>query len=211
MVLKMLHSISFPSRFRTVAAVAAVGCLVAASAQAAPFTIGNLAPSTAFFVQGQSFTPSVAGNGGSGMAPVSGSVLLDTFSIAYLSPTSGFANLYIYAILPTTVSAATGIGSLGTGTYMGGGVYDFNDLVLDVDTEYYAVLPSSAGIFNGSGNPYAGGVDIFDRSPIDGQLDLGFGDFDIGFSARFNQVPTPGTLALALAGLALVAGIRKRG
>jgi MYXO-CTERM domain-containing protein len=195
---------------RAAATLAAAVCVVAAPAQAAPFSISNLTPGTVFFVQGQSFKASVAGNGGVGVAPGSGNVFLDAFTVAYEDPSAGFANLYIYAALPTTANAATGVGSLGTGTYMGGGIYDFANLMLDAATEYYAVLPASALVFDGDGNPYAGGIDIFDRDPVDGQLDLGFGNFDIGFSASFNTVSTPGSLALALVGLAMLAGLRRR-
>ena len=45
-------------------------------AAAAAFTIGNPTPDSVFFVQGQSFTPSVPGNLGSGTAPASGIVRL---------------------------------------------------------------------------------------------------------------------------------------
>ena len=176
------------------------------AAQAAPFSIGNLAPTTAFFVQGQSFTPSVQGNGGSGVAPVSGTVYLDTFTIGYENLSSAFVNLYIYSALPLTANAATGVGSLATGTHQGGGVYDFANVALDAATTYFAVLPGSVQIYDGLGNPYSGGVDLFDRDPVDGQLDIGFGDYDIAFSASFTSaVPTPGTaplVLLALAGLA---------
>lgn len=179
-------------------------CLAASfhtAAQANVFTIGNAAPTSAFFVQGESFTPGVLGNIGTGSAPASGNVFLDTFTIDYVDPASAFLNLYIYSALPTTVDALTGVGSLATGTNIGAGVYQFSGVILDVNTKYFAVLPGSATILDGSGNPYAGGVDIFPEVGNPSQLGEGFGDFDIGFQATFHA-PTPATAALMLVGLA---------
>ena len=185
--------------------------MLGGAAHAAPFTIGNLTPGSVFFVQGQSFTPSLQGNAGAGVAPVSGTVYLDTFTIQYETPGTGFASLYIYAALPSLADAALGTGSLAAGTYLGGGLYDFANTPLDAATKYFAVLPGPAAIFDGDGDLYAGGIDLFDRSPEDGQLDEGFGPFDTGFSASFSSaVPTPGTAVLVLAAMAGLALTRRR-
>jgi hypothetical protein len=90
-----------------------------------------------------------------------------------------------------------GEGSIGAGVHVGGGVYDFNNLELPFSAKSYAILPESRSIFDGSDDPYTGGVDIF---PRDGLVQEGFGNFDIGFNATFTAVPEPGTYAL-LAGL----------
>ena len=193
--------ISFPKQVIS-STVLALGLLIPlAPAQAGPFTIGNATPAAAFLVQGESFTPAVPGNIGSGSAPASGNVFLETFKIDYFDLASAFANLYIYGTLPTTADASTGAGSLAVGTHLGGGVYQFSGVALDVNTKYFAVLPGSTGIFDNSGDLYSGGIDIFDRPPPDGQLDEGFGDFDIGFQATFDT-PVPPTAALLLLGLA---------
>ncbi len=187
---------------------AALPAFHATPAIAVPFTIGNTAPASTFFVQGQSFTPGVLGNLGSGSAPASGLVELTTFHIDYnLTFSSPLASLAIYAAAPTVTAASTGAGSLGIGTHTGGGTYSFANLALDVNTVYFAVLLGSASIFDGSGNTYTGDVDLFPQSGI---VNLGGGAFDIGFSATFvTPVPAPGMIALM--GLALIAiGWRQR-
>ena len=126
------------------------------------------------------------------------------------------AALYLYTSLPTTAAAATGVGALAVGTLIDStGTYDFPEVPLDVSTRYFAVLPAPASVFDGLGDLYPGGVDLFDRPPADNQLDEGFGDFDIGFRATFltegNAVPAPPSGWLALAALgALVATRRGR-
>jgi len=178
------------------------------------YSIGNSTPGTQFFIQGQSFTPSVAGNDGSGvpMAGADGTVRLLTFSFDFVNPVTAPSALHIFAFEPTLAAAGTGAGSLGTGTYLGGGVYGFGaGLALDFVTKYFAVLPFSAGIFDGSGNPYAGGVDMFPM-PLAAPTNVteGFGDFDAGFNATFEVVPEPSTLVLVTVGAGMLIGIARR-
>lgn len=185
-------------------------------AAAAAFTIGNPTPDSVFFVQGQSFTPSVPGKLGSGSAPASGIVLLDRFTIDYdTGRSTPFAALYLYASLPTTAAAASGVGALAVGSLIDdAGTYDFPEVPLDVSTRYFAVLPAPASVFDGLGDLYPGGVDLFDRPPADNQLDEGFGEFDLGFRAVFlsagNPVPAPPSGWLVLAALGALAASRHR-
>lgn len=185
---------------RTIGVLLVMGFALASSIASA-YVIGNAAPTSIFFVQGQSFTPGILGNLGSGSAPASGNVFLDSFVINYAPGATPFNNLYIYAVLPTAADASIGVGSLATGVDVGGGNYAFSSVALDVNTKYFAILPGSANIFDGAGDPYAGGIDIFPDPLNIAQLGEGGGFFDIGFSATFH-VPLPATGALLLIGLA---------
>ena len=156
-------------------------------------------PPASFAVQGQSFTPAQLGNLGTGAAPASGTVFLNSFSIDYQPGFAPLARLFIYTTLPSTADAATGTGSLAIGTHTGGGTYTFGAGVsLDANTKYFAVLPSAGNIMDGGGNTYGGGVDIFDIG-ANGQLDEGFGTFDIGFRAAFS-VPNTSLTVQSTAG-----------
>src|SRR5690242_5284158 len=175
------------------------------------YGIGNATPSTIYYVQGQSFTPSLAGNGGSGTprSGPDGAVSLTRFTIDFpsnLTPMPPSA-LYIYSYAPTITQVNNnGQGSLGVGTYLGGGVYTFHDLPLSFSSKYFAILPESVSIFDGSGNPYPGGVDLF---PWNGRVQEGNGNYDIGFHAEFStRAPEPSSFVMVcLAGLTL-AGFR---
>ena len=160
---------------------------------AGTYSLGNQRPTSVFFVQGQSFTPAQVGTLGSAGAPASGSVLLTSMSIDYQPGTTPLNTLSIYTALPTTATAATGIDSLAVGTHIGGGTYTFSGVALDVNTKYFAVLPAPAAIFDGAGNTYTGGTDIFDIG-ANGQLDEGGGVFDIGFRATFTVPNTSLTI-----------------
>src|SRR5262249_41776102 len=159
------------------------------------YSIGNETPSTFFFIQGQSFTPSVQGNRGVGTPTASpaGTVFLNQFSFDFVfGDPFGVPPpvLYIYGFEPSEAQVSNGgQGSLGAGTHIGGGVYTFDNLEIPFSTRSFAVLPESRSIFDGSGNPYAGGVDLF---PQGGVVREGFGDFDAGFTATFTTVPEPG-------------------
>lgn len=169
------------------------------------YEIGNATPSTIYYVQGQSFTPSIAGNDGSGTptARPDGSVLLTRFTIDFpgnLTPLPPSA-LYIYPSAPTITQVNdNGQGSLGVGTYTGRGVYAFHNLQLSFSSKYFAILPQSVSVFDGSGNPYPGGVDLF---PWNGRVQEGNGNYDIGFHAEFPaRASEPSSFVLlCLAGL----------
>jgi hypothetical protein len=156
------------------------------------YTVGNFAPESLYFVQGQSFTPSVFGNVWMPPNPSSTPrvVRLTRFAIAYdLNFSTPFDSLYIFDVPPTPADAASGNGSRATGTHIGGGVYSFSNTVLDYNTKYYAVLPGPAVIFDGPGDPYPGGVDMFIREDFDPVvIGEGGGFFDIGFDATFEYV-----------------------
>jgi hypothetical protein len=180
----------------------AVAMLFGASRANADYSIGNATPGTLFFVQGQSFTPSVQGNAGIGTpsAPA-GLVELTSFTIAFQDPTTAPSMLSIFDHAPTSADAASGSGSLGIGTYVGAGEYDFaNPVILAFTSKYFAVLPTSASIFDGAGDPYSGGIDLFPRS-AGGVVEEGFGDFDIGFTANLRAVPEPASLVMLGSGL----------
>jgi hypothetical protein len=164
------------------------------------YSIGNNTPSTPFFIQGQSFTPSIQGNRGVGTPTASpaGTVFLTQFSFDF-DPGSPFGVpppvLYIYAFEPTVAQVDSGgLGSLGVGVHIGGGVYAFDNLEIPFNTRSFAVLPESRSIFDGAGHPYPGGLDLF---PQGGIILEGPGGFDAGFSATFvTSVPEPVTLLL---------------
>jgi hypothetical protein len=188
--------------------------LGATQTEAGTYSIGNAQPTTVFFVEGESFTPSVQGNAGTGtpIASPSGTVLLTSFTIDFQNPATAPTPLYIYAFEPTVAEAAVGTGSLATGSYAGGGVYDFSTPVnLTFTTKYFAVLPTSASIFDGDAVNYPGGIDLYPQNGIVQEGALGQGVFDIGFAATFNVVPEPSTGALAftsLLTLVLLAAVR---
>lgn len=156
------------------------------------FAAGNFAPGSEYYVQGQSFTPSAFGNIWVPPNPTSTPQLvrLTTFTIAYnLASATPFDVLHIFDAPPTPENAASGNGSRATGTHIGGGVYAFTSTVLDFNTKYYAVLPGAANIYDGGGDPYPGGVDMFIRTDLNPVvIGEGFGTFDLGFEAAFEYV-----------------------
>jgi hypothetical protein len=186
---------------RWIYALVGLAALIGAPPAGAAFSIGNNTPSTFFFIQGQSFTPAVQGNRGVGVPAPSpaGTVFLTEFSFDFaVNDPFGAPSpvLYIYAFEPTEAQVSGGgLGSLGAGTHVGGGVYSFSNLEIPFAAKSYAVLPESRSIFDGSGNPYTGGVDMF---PQGGVVREGFGDFDAGFTATFADqvVPEPASLTL---------------
>lgn len=151
------------------------------------FTIGNPAPDQAFTIQGQSFTPSELGLAGSGTPTGDAqlNVTLTSFTIAFTDSGTAPDELHIYSFLPDTDQASQGTGSLGTGTHVGGGVYEFEPgLQLPLCTRSFAILPSEQSILNGP-NPYTGGSDLFAETIPPAQIIEG--GFDIGFSATFTS------------------------
>jgi hypothetical protein len=156
------------------------------------FSAGSFAPSSEYYVQGQSFTPAAFGNVWTPPNPTSTPQLvrLTTFSIAYnLANSTPFDTISIFDAPPTPEDAASGNGSRATGTHIGGGVYAFVNAVLDFNTKYYAVLPGAANIYDGGGDPYPGGVDMFIRTDLNPVvIGEGYGSFDLGFEATFEYV-----------------------
>lgn len=157
------------------------------------YALGNFAPAASYFVQGQSFTPSSFGDVWTPPEPSSTPALakLRYFTIAYdFSYSSPLPVLYIFDAPPTPEAAASGAGSRATGVHIGGGTYAFDGVTLDFHTRYYAVLPQAAAIFDGGGDPYPGGVDMFIRADLDPVvIGEGYGTFDLGFSADFDFLP----------------------
>jgi hypothetical protein len=182
------------------------------AAQAGPvYSIGNQVPhqtSDTFFIQGQSFTPSVQGDRGSGTptASPSGTVLLTQFSVDFnltdFEPPPPPAVLYIYAFAPTVAQVDNnGQGSLGAGTLIDpSGVYGFSDLELSFGQKYFAVLPASRSIYD-IPDSYDGGADLFPQAGA-----VAEGGFDAGFTATFTTVPGPSSLALLGAGILVLLG-----
>lgn len=157
------------------------------------YSLGNFAPATQYFVQGQSFTPSSFGNTWTPPEPTSTPAVarLQTFTFAFNFALSVPPPvLYIFDAPPTPAAAASGAGSRASGVHIGGGTYSFPSVALDFNTKYYAVLPEPANIFDGGGDPYPGGVDMFIRSDLNPVvIGEGYGTFDTGFSAEFDFVP----------------------
>lgn len=168
----------------------------------ASYFVGVWPPPTDYYVQGQSFTPSAHGNleyvplPPETPYPVATPALtrLYRFSIEYAPGATPFDQLFIYEAPPTPAAAATGAGSLYTGTHIGGGSYVFSRAFLEYNTKYYAVLPGPAPIVDGGDDVYSGGVDMFPREDL-GVVGEGYGSFDIAFEAQFEYVPgCPGDL-----------------
>ncbi|MEM7704973.1 MAG: hypothetical protein AAF358_05440 [Pseudomonadota bacterium] len=173
--------------------------------------IGNQTPNSAFFVQGQSFTPSVRGNESVGPPRgFNGQVTLQRlvidFDSAEVDPP---AEIYIYDQLPTTSQAATGADALAVFDLAPQflleacleldpvpNCYEYsrgsNGVTVPFDHRVYAILPRCAAIRNAA-NEYAGGADLFSPGcPSPGADPIVEGGFDIGFQACFAQYgPTP--------------------
>lgn len=151
-------------------------------------TIGNATPGTQFFVQGQSFTPSVQGNEGTGVPTPDGQgnvqVTRVTFDIIGDAP----GQLHLFTTPPTAADASSGNGAIATGNHVGGGVYEFDNAAIPFNAKTFAVLSAGATISDGSGNPYAGGVDMFNQG---GTISEGNGSFDIGFNVDFAGASEP--------------------
>lgn len=194
--------------------------LLGTSIQSSAFTVGNATPGSVFFVQGQSFTPAVSGNAGSG-APKpdgAGNAQLVSVHIAFAAGQTPLSTLYIYSSLPTNGDAATGVGSIASATDSGGGTYVFNPPVtVPYSTQTYAVLQSCANIYDAP-DSYSGGTDLYPVGcPAPGANPIIQGNYDIGFTATFADPaqPTPtvdwigaGILGLCLVGLGLL--VRRR-
>jgi hypothetical protein len=176
-------------------------------------SIGNGPAPTVYFIQGQSFTPSIQGDLGSSTPRTSpaGTVFLTQFRFDFSSDDPfGVppAVLYIYGFEPSQAQVYNGgQGSLGAGTHIAGGVYAFANVEVPFNTKSLAVLPEQRSIFDGSGNRYAGGIDLF---PQGGGVREGNGNFDAGFTASFASAPVPEPNALMLFGTGVL-GLLARG
>jgi hypothetical protein len=185
--------------------------LLGASALANAYTVGNAAPSSVFFVQGQGFTPAVSGNAGSGTPKPdsSGNAQLVSVHIAFATGQTPPSTLYIYSTLPTNGDAATGVGSIASGTDSGGGTYVFNPPVsVPFANQTFAVLPSCANIYDAP-DSYSGGTDLYPvNCPPPGANPIVQGSYDIGFTAAFADPPQPAPMlgwpGVALLGCCLV-------
>ncbi len=165
-------------------------------------SIGNDPAPTVYFIQGQSFTPSIPGNRGisTPTASPAGTDFLTQFRFDFAAGEFGVPPgvLYIYGFAPSQAQVDNGgQGSLGTGTHIGDGVYAFANVKVPFNTKSFAVLLEQRSIFDGSGNLYAGGVDLF---PQGGDIREGNGNFDAGFTASFAPAPAPEPSALMLFG-----------
>ena len=144
---------------------------------------------TEYYVQGQSFTPSIKGDFGPAARPASTPALLRLTQFWIDFNDTPPDQLFIYTSPPTPDEAASGTGSIATGMHWGNGVYGFNNVVLAYGMKYYAVLPRAANIRDGSGDTYPGGVDMFIRNDFNPpRVGEGYGDYDIGFVASFDYV-----------------------
>jgi PEP-CTERM motif-containing protein len=175
-------------------------------------SIGNDPAPTVYFIQGQSFTPSIPGDRGISTPTVSptGTVFLTQFRFDFAAGEFGVppAVLYIYGFEPSQTEVHNGgQGSLGAGTHIGDGVYAFANVEVPFNTKSFAVLPNQRSIFDGSGNLYAGGVDLF---PQGGGVREGNGNFDAGFTASFAPPPVSEPTTLMLFGTGVL-GLLGRG
>lgn len=136
------------------------------SARALSYTTSNSAGTSSsgqgYF--GQSFTPSIQGNAGTGTAPSSGNVFLNSFSFGGVNTASGIAGGYLYIFANQFTGTPE---QLATSSYYAksnlasGGVWTFsgNGVDLSVNSTYYAyedgLIPS---IGYSDTNPYSGGI-----------------------------------------------------
>ena len=109
---------------------------------------------------GQSFTPNLQGNAGSGTSPSNGSALLNSFS---LGPNStGLLYIFSSAYTGSPNGLASGSNKLGVSSPAVSGTYSFNGglLLPDVTSKYYAYADSQYTIQYTSDNPYNGGNEL---------------------------------------------------
>lgn len=176
-------------------------------------SIGNDGGPTIYFIQGQSFTPSIMGDRGHGTLTPSpaGTVRLMQFQFDFARDDPNGTPppvLYIYGFEPSRAQVFyDGEGSLGTGTHIGGGVYAFNNLEIPFSRKSYAVLPDQRSIFDGPGDPYGGGVDLF---PQGRGIWEGNGNFDASFTAVFAPAAVPEPTTLMLVGTGILGLIGRR-
>ncbi|NEP70018.1 MAG: hypothetical protein F6K02_33210 [Moorea sp. SIO3A5] len=167
---------------------------------------------------GQSFTPNVPGDAGSGTAPTSGSVLLNSFTLG--TQNSGIAYVFDsrFTGIPADLSSQTvGVnGLLGSSTSVSNGTYKFaeNGLKLaDVSAEYFVYIDTRVNFELAQGNPYTGGTGFAAEDPINRDptyilgSEAGLDDPDLVFFANLTTVPEPvsglGLLALGALGTGL--------
>jgi hypothetical protein len=136
------------------------------------FTIGqNSSNEYADNLYGQGFTPNQIGLDGSGSAPLSGSVTLSAFTLAYdaggaRTPAS---TLYIYDFFPTLAQIGSGTGALFTSTSFAdlandaafgfpSRTFSFANVPLEASQKYFALAPGEQSLrYTFGQNPYSGG------------------------------------------------------
>ena len=185
-------------QLKNLGVVALATTLVVGTARKAPavtFTISNTSTNltvVASYPVGQSFTPSVQGNAGTGTPPGSGTVYLKNFSIGGVTQSGSLFILssgYIGAAASLSTSTTGYVGSTSTIT---GSAYDFGaGLALNVNTQYFAY--TNADLTNAlysSANPYHGGN--LDSISFGGAYAGAAPGYDYVFSATFDYTPPAG-------------------
>lgn len=197
----------------TLGLLAAIAAAPAAHAQV--FTVGNNFTNTSFTdFPGQSFSPAVLGNAGTGIAPASGPVALVNFSIGYVNSVNA-GTLYLFdrqytgtpnGLPALTVGGAEGL--LGVSSSVTASTFSFGSgLTLpDVNAAYFAYSSVEAQYFTDETNGTAyGGTTLQAFFAPGGGSSQFWGtstfDEDIVFSAELHPVPAPATLVTALAGV----------
>jgi hypothetical protein len=150
---------------------------------------------------GQSFTPSILGTGGSRIPPISGPILLNSFTLGDLNTGIAYVFDQQFAGTPTDlVTQVLGVnGFLGNSTSVSNGTYFFNSGILlnDVTAEYFVYLDTRVNIEFAEGNPYTGGRGFAADNVVDGNLsyvpgnDVGLDDPDLVFRADLTAVSVP--------------------
>ncbi|GEM_PF-1340476 len=165
------------------------------------FTIGQYASDDfAINLQGQSFTPNQIGPNGTGIAPASGPVFLNSFTLSYPNVPSA-STLYIYSALPAIVDGTT---ALSTSTSFTDSLipalgsfnrtFFFPDVQLESSQKYFALLPQNENLnYLFSPDTYSGGAFVF------ATLNETMSNNDLAFSASlvpFEFSPVVGLMLL---------------
>ncbi len=185
-----------------------------ATVQAELFTIGsNTSSGFSASNRGQSFTPSVPGQG-SGSSGTEDTVCLQSIEFKFWSGATYPSTLYIYDSWPATVDDLNaGTGALFGSTGHAGDTYFFSGVTLARTSQYYALFDGPAQIYYDSGghNYYPGGSRIYVMSHNPNLLNDVWSS-DTEFTGTLNTIPEPSTLILAVLGLFGIAmyGWRRR-
>ena len=135
---------------------------------------------------GQSFTPNLQGNAGSGTSLSSGSAFLNSFSFG--SNSTGILYIFSspYTGTPQSITSYTGVNKLGVSSAAVNGTYSFNGglLLPDVTSKYYAYSDTSYTIQYSSGNPYNGGQETYATSS---NSTYSTANDSLNFSANFSS------------------------
>jgi hypothetical protein len=188
----------------------------ASVSQATTWTVqnNNTGGGPATFIPGQSFTPNILGNAGSGTSRSPAS--LSNFSFFYPNPSSVSGSLFIYSnpYTGTVANLGTGSGFIGSSSSVSNGVWSFGSgLFLGSNTNtYYVYANQFITLLGDFGDRYAGGV-----SSLANDLSASFGVFtngEIAFTATLSSpdqppsVPEPssilGILSLGVLGIGAI-------